>query len=391
MAISNGFNEALVIPALTERKGWAQPTVTSFPTLTGDVITNLSGLPYNRDHAACSPVTLYDTQEDPEITDDAFNAYLSDLQTANIMDSLNGVFINSQIIESPICIFSKNFRTDYRPIPNTGKFVGVQISVAEGNYAVKISSLILLMSDACTVKLYCYNDMSMPPLLTKDIAVAAGQSQAIVNVDDWVLNYSDDTHKTGVFFIGYYQQQLEDQDVTALDVYLNSFSSYNMLGYEYFAADSNYTNKTFIRSQYQSNYTTFGLNLEISTYYDYTNTIIRNASQFDRLLGMNMAAKCITEAMNSSRSNSNERISEQQLDFLYKELEGGSGNVGGKGRFGVNIPYAGGLKNKIEREMWRMTQTFLPDDKLCVTIPPVNLRNDRSGYSAMRPDLNYNL
>jgi hypothetical protein len=388
MAISNGFDEALVIPALTKRKGWKQPTIASFTrVLAGDVITNLSGLPYNRDHAACSPVLLWKAQEDPAITSANFNAYLLDLQASVIMDSLNGIFMLPQIIESPTPIFSKNFRTAYKPIPNTHKFCGWQIDVAEGDYAVKIDSVGLLMSGPCTVTLYLYNDLLKDHIWTKDIIVTAGQNQQITDIDDLILHYSDDTHKTGTFFLGYYQDQLDAQDVTSFDVYLDSFSGYNMLGYQCFEADSNYDAKTFVRSQYQSNYRTFGLNLEISTYNDFTNTIVRNASQFDRLLGMTMSGKCIGEVMNSSRINKDSVLSQEQLQVLYRQLEGSVQNPNTRSEFAVNIPYRTGLKNAIERERWRMTQTFLPDAKIFVGIPPVNNDDDRKGMRRHGSDM----
>ncbi len=386
MAISNGFDESIVIPALTKRKGWTQPTLSSFtPILTGDVITNDSGLPFNRDHGACSPNLLWLCQEDNKISSADFNAYLLSLQAAVIMDALNGIFMLPQIIESPKAIFAKNFRTAYKPIPNTANFCGWQIDVAEGDYAVKIDSVALIMSGACTVTLYLYNDMVAAPLWTQRITVTAAASQQVVNIDDLILHYSDDTHKTGTFFFGYYQDEINDQmdsnnqPITALDVYLDGFNNYNMLGYQCFQAESNYAAKTFVRSQYQSNYRTFGLNLEMSTYHDFSNTIVRNASQFDRLIGMCMVAKCIEEVMASTRINGQKNLSEQQLDLLFKQLQGSIQNPNTRTEFAVNIPYRTGLKNKIEREMWRITQTFIPDQKVCVTIPPVNNGNYSGG------------
>lgn len=388
MATSNGFDESLVIPALTKRKGWTQPTSPNFkPVLAGDVITNESGLPYNRDHMACSPVTLLAVQEDAGISSNDFNAYLSGLQASVIMDALNGIFMMPQIIEPPKTIFSKNFRTQYKPIQNTSDFCGWQIDVAEGDYAVKIDAVALIMSGECSVTLYLYNDMIAAPLWQQVIVVPAAESQFIVNVDNLILHYSDDTHKTGTFFLGYYQDEIAEQNVQALDVYLDSFNGFNMLGYQNFQANSNYAQKTFVRSMYETNYRTFGLNLEISSYHDFTNTVIRLAPQFDRLLGMCMTAKCITEVMTSTRSNSNQVISQEQLNILFRTLEGSIQNPNTRTEFAVNIPYRTGLKNKIEREMWRMTQTFMPDEKAFVSIPPVN-DDYQGGVLYTRPDMN---
>ena len=391
MPISNGFDEALVLPALSARKGWTQPTDASFSPVLSDAVKEcLSGLPFNRDHQVCGPALLWQAQPDKTISSDNLNQYLLDLKKANIMDCLNGVFIIDQLIEHPKNIFSKNFRTAYKPIPNTGKFCGWQLNVAEGDFAVKINSIGLIMSGACTVKIYLYNDLIAQPLWTLDVVVPEGRSQTIVNIDDLILHYQDATHKTGTFFYGYYQDQLAAQGVEALDVYLDQFNFYNMVGYQCFEADSNYAAKTFVRQQYQTNYRTYGLNLEMSSYHDFTNTIVRNASQFDRLIGMNMIAKCIEEVIYSPRINGGKVLAQEQLDSLSKLLQGSIQNPNTKEAFAVNIPYRTGLKNKIEREMYRMTQTFIPDDKVFVSISPVNKDYSDGGQTWNRNDLGMN-
>lgn len=371
MAQSNGFDEALVVPALTRRKGWRQPSVTPFPTLTGDVITCLSGLPYNADHAACSPVLLYAAQEDSEISDGAFNDYLLGLQASVVMGALNGVFTMPQIIEGPRNMFSKSVMTDFVRIANAGNFCGWELSVAEGNYAVKVDSVALLMSGACTVTLYLYNDLVAAPLWTKEVVVPEGASQCVVNIDDLVLHYADDTHKTGTFYLGYYQDELSGQGVTGLDVYMDRLSGYNMVGCRCFEAVANYGAKTFVRRMYAGNYRTYGINVQLSSYHDFTNLVVRNASQFDRLLGLCMTERCISEVMTSRRSDGDLRIGQGQMDMLYRTLEGTAGVHNTRDLFDVSIPYKTGLRSRIERELWRMTQTFNPDERVTVTIPPV--------------------
>ena len=378
MAISNGFDEARVLPALIARKGWVQPTSADFPfTLSGDIITCTSGLPFNYDHGICSPAVLWRLQENNNIAQADFLVYLQSLLQNVVMDSLNAVFKVPQIIEPPKLIFSKNFRTSYLPIPNAGNFCGWQINVAKGDYAVKIDSMALLMSAPCTVTIYVYNDVRVAPLWTGTITVPTGNDQTIVNIDDLVLNYQSDVNKGSVFFVGYYQDEIAAQGVQATDVYLNDWESYYMAGYQAFEATAAFNpaapaSSTFVRDRYYSNYRTHGLNLEMSTYYDYTNTIVRNASQFDRLIGLMMVAKCIEEVMFSQRSNMTQRLTQEQMQLLYEDLEGKIPAFAYSVPMAVNVPYKSGLRNKIEREIWRITQTFKPDDTVITTVPPAN-------------------
>lgn len=382
MAISNGFDEARVIPALIARKGWVQPSSPDFPfTLSGDVVTCASGLPFNYDHGVCSPAIMWRLQENSNIGQTDFNNYLLNLLQNVVMDSLNAVFKVPQMIGSPRIIFSKNFRTSYIPVVNASRFCGWQINVAKGDYAVKIDSIALMMSAPCTVTIYVYNDVRSAPLWSQTIIVPTGNDQTIVNIDSLILSRQSDVNKGSIFYVGYYQDEIAAQGVQATDVYLSEWESFSILGYQGFEATAGYNAatpalSTFVRDCYYSNYRTHGLNLEMSSYYDFTNTIVRNASQFDRLIGMMMVAKCIEESMFSQRSNMSQRLSQEQLQLLYEDLEGKIPAFAYSIPMAVNVPYKSGIRNKIERELWRITQTFSPDAEVMTTVPPVN--NDNS-------------
>jgi hypothetical protein len=139
-----------------------------------------------------------------------------------------------------------------------------------------------------------------------------------------------------------------------------------MVGYQGFESVANFDDKTFLRDQYFSNYRTYGLNVELSTFADHTNTIIRNAYAWDKLQGLIMTQKCIELHMNSQRSNGGERMSRENYEKLYNEIEGLQGFKGD------GIPNRQGLKDKIIREVSQVQKTFFNNQEITTGVPPVN-------------------
>lgn len=365
MLYSNGYDLDRVLPVLMGRKGWMQPTVSTFtPTISEENLKCVSSMYYNYDHSSCSPVNIWKTQEDGQISNDDFNTVLSELKKQVAIESLTAVFRQPCLIEPPKILFEKQFRTSYKPIPNSGKFCGWQLKISEGDYATKIDSVALTMSKECTVTIYLYNDLKADPIWSKELTVDTPNNQQIFNLEEVVMSRLNDTHKGGVFFLGYYQDEIEAQVTEGVDVYLNWWEQFNMVGYQGFEAASNYEAKTFVRDQYFSNYRTYGFNVEMSTFRDYTNTIVRNQYAFDKLQGLVMTVKCIELQMNTQRSNATERLSRENYEMLYNELEGIRGD-------GQSVPYRQGLRDKVMREVKQLQKTFFDDSEIITAIPPV--------------------
>lgn len=376
--ISNGFDLDRVLPALTARKGWIQPTSSEFTIeLDSSNLECLSGMPYNFDNPACSPINIWTAQEDSNISESNFNAYLTRLKKQVATDALQAVFRQDALIENPQIIFEKQFRTQLRHIPNASKFCGWQIKVADGDFAVKVDAIGLTMSAPCTVTIYVYNDLIQEPLYTKECTITQTDTQTLFFLDDLILNRLANTHKGGVFFLGYYQDEIQEQGVTATDVFLNWWNQYKIVGYQGFEAKSNYENKTFTRDQYFSNYRTYGLLLEMSTYHDFTNTVIRNAQAFDGLQGLMMASKCIELAIYSNRSNRDNRLTKENYNTMSATLHGGQSEF-------KQIPSKASLPYKIDEEIRKLQRTFMGNNNIITAIPPTNVSqfyvNPKWGY-----------
>jgi hypothetical protein len=347
------------------RKGWEQPTDATFsPSLSSDVTKCESGMYYNYSHSANSPIKIYKAQEDKTITEDNFNTYLMRLKRQVAVQSLTSVFRQNSPVEPPKLLFEKMYRSQLNTITNSDKFAGWQIKLPQGDYSVKIETVSLMLSGAADVTLYCFSDMRQDPIWTKEVSVTKGYDQQQFIVDDLYLTLQNNEFKGGIIYFGYFQKQIADQGVEALDILLQRWGSFYYIGYQGMEATSNYDELWFRRDLYYSNYRTYGLNLEISTARDYTNTVIRNAHAFDNLQDLIMTQLLIGLQMNSFRSNSDQRDSREAYELLYNEIEGLKGGEG--------IPYRQGLKDRIKYEVKRVMETFNPAKMPQNVIPPVN-------------------
>jgi hypothetical protein len=380
MPISNGVDISRVLPILSARRGFKQPTSSDFtPVLDTAAKTCVSGRYFNSEHSACSPNSIWKAQEDAGITDANFNTYLADLKNEVCMDALSRVFVGDALAEKPQITYEKTFRSGYITVPNTGRFVGIQLKIADGDFAVKLDSILLTMTKACNVTVYMFNDVRAAPLWTKQFAVTTGYDQTIFNLNtpdytEIILRRLDSTHKGGMVWVGYFQDELEAQGANAADIYLNWWGDYMLVGYQSFEAVANYGQLTFQKDRYTSNYKSYGFNVELSGYHDYTNLIAAQPQAFDNLIGYMMAYKCIIEAMQSNRSNRDTRLGEENYNSLYDQLEGGS--QGNKVPYQVAVPYKTGYTNKIENEIKRLQDTFYDSARFISGIPPVNLPQD---------------
>jgi len=361
---TNGLNMELILPILTGRRGWRQPTDATFDvTLSTAAKECKSGRYYNLEHAACSPVRIYNNQEDAAITESNFNAFLVQLKEQVALESLMSVFTSEDLIEGAKILYEKQIRSDYQPINNAGKFCGWQVRVAGGEIATRIDSFQFLFDAPCTVTMYVFSDIVVAPIWEQEFTITAGYSQQVENVTNLILSRLNDQYKGSMLYVGYFQDEIEVQGVKALNVFLNFWERFNCVGYQGFEAVSDYDNLTFQRNTFFSNYRTYGVNLEMSSYRDHTNNVCRSPNIFDELQGLVMQQKCISLAMNSPRTNGDNRESRERYEMMYNEIEGLKGGEG--------IPYRRGLKDRIITEVKKITETFNECPEPMYLIPPV--------------------
>lgn len=363
--ITNGFELDKVLATFQGRLGWSQPTVDGVPTLSSDNLVATSGRFYEDFHEGVRLRLLMTAQEDRNIDAAGFNALLQKWDKAAIMRCLNAVFCRPALIEH-LLNYERVSNLREIVIPNEGNFCGYRIKVAAGNYAVMINSVGLMFDGVATFNLYLYNDLVRAPLKTLSITTQAFTQ--VVIPTDWLMHYiGDTTHKGGLFYVGYFQNDLPP-GVHALDEQLNLWAASKVFGAWPFQSGQVTGQLDFNRVNPSVVFRSYGLSMELSSYKDYTETIIRNATLFDEVRGLTMAIKVLEQIRWSYRTNADQRNAlEAQMGDMAKSINQD-----------VNVadpsdeqPFVAGLKLQAKRALQQLYCTFFPKQKaLSVEVGP---------------------
>jgi len=345
--ISNGFNLLKVFAAFTDRLGWRQPTLSTFkPVLSADNLASASHRTYESFHAMSRLPPLLAAQPDPNISSDDFNSMLQYMEQDCITRCLNAVFCEPQMVEHDL-IYSRISNIRQVVIPNTGNFAGYRIKVSDGDYACLLNKVAFFFDGVVSFNLYLFNDLTLLPLVTIPVTTMAN-SQTVVDLS-LLINYISD-NKGGLFYLGYFQDDLGD--VHALDEQLNMWDDSKLYGAYPFQSPRVAGQLDFNRINPSVVFRSYGMSVEVSTYNDFTQRIIENASMFDEARGLLMAVMVIEEIRYSQRTNAQERIAAEVSKNLQMDV-----NLAAPG---MQQPYVAGLNYRLEREFKRLYKTFFP-------------------------------
>lgn len=345
MKYTNGFDIDLVLPALQQRLGWMQPTIAGSPVLTTANTTSKSGRFFGDDfHALCSIKNIKANQEDPDIADADFNTYLTKKQSGMIMRALSETFRKVELIEQ--CLMYTRFGMNDLVLPNVDQWVGWVINVAnDQSMSTQITFGTFYFDTNVTFNMYLFQDGIREPIKTIPVTVTAWQ-HTVVEFDQLVLNF-----KTGQrYYFVYDQRELGNahairEQVETVAV-TKCFEAYNFQAYR--TTDGTYFNVN--NKQYPA--LPAGVNLEIISFKDHTQKIIRMANLFDEVQGLQMAAFAMELVNNSARSNATERLTEQKSQQAFIELNQAFATK--------EVPVTPGLKSRIMAEFEKLRETFYP-------------------------------
>lgn len=366
---TNGFNYSLVMAAMLSRIGFRQSTKSGYTTLVdSDNLASTSNRYFNDFHAAATASNLKDTQEDSALGNAGFNTYLTSLKKSVIMRCLNAVFSECEYIEQ-VLLFDRNVSVRNEPIVNGSNFVGYAINVAQTfDRAVQVNGATLLFDADCDITLYLFKDGKKSSIWSQEVSVVADEA-TIVSFPDLVLNYIGAATKGSRFYFGYFQSEVESQNAKAINESTVSWATSKCFGAVPFYSTANIDSTNFNRESINYNRITYGLNLEISSFKDWTQIITKRANLFDEAIGLTMAYAVLEQIVYALRSNSNERLLKEGLQSasLIADLTGSAPVSDGP-------PPITGLNKRIEREIMRVKKSLFPDQK------PISVNLLNSGY-----------
>lgn len=366
VGLSNGFNIAEVMGAFQGRLGWSQPTLAGMPVISGQNQTSSSSRFYEDFHASATIQKLYAAQPDKDISDADFNSLLQKMDRSVIMRCVNAIFSKPAKIEHGL-VYERMSNVRNVPVPNSSMFCGYRMKVSNGNYAVMINSIALFFNGVATFNVYLFNDLTLAPLLVQQVTTMAN-SQTVINLN-WILKYVD-ANKGGLFYIGYFQDDLGA--VQAVDEQLNMWADSRIYGAWPFqsgrrgALDFDRINPSVV-------FRTYGMNMEMSSYKDYTEAITRNAHLFDEARGLLMAIRVLEEVKNSARTNNTSRIANEMikidydLDLAFPTKE---------------APFMAGLKAQLQRAFEQIYCNFFPKREATIVSIAGSYDRDEFAYDS---------
>lgn len=346
--LSNGYNIAKVMTSMQGRLGWSQPTLAGMPVISGQNQTSSSSRFFDDFHDSCTIQKLYAAQEDPAISDADFNTLLQRMDRSGIMRCLNAIFNRPQMIDHNL-VYERMSNVRNIPVPNGGNFCGYRMKVSNGDYAVMLNTIALFFDSAVTFNVYLFNDLTQAPLMSQSVTTMAN-TQTVINLN-WILKYVDN-NKGGLFYVGYFQDDLGA--AMAIDEQLNMWTDCKIFGAWPFQSPRVPGRLDFNRINPSVVFRTYGMNMELSSYRDYTEVILQNAHLFDEARGLLMAIQVIGKIKNSSRTNATSRQSNEMIKLDYDvELAFPT----------KEAPFMSGLKAQLAREFERINRNFFPKPK----------------------------
>lgn len=310
------LNSSKIATKLNGLVGFRQPFNPLYQKLDADNLASRSGL-YVTDNEFCKIEYLYDSQDFVDISDEDFNLWLANKQNESIISVCNSVFNEASFRERNLVYKHAINKTDIVTLPNG--FVGYRIKpTTENNVAISIKRVICDFSGTGDIELVLFSSERKTALFTKTVTISSDNHSFDL---DWTI---DNTLVSGgEYFLGYIN------DTLTVTPYARNYNSSNILScfrdFEITAVTANdLTGEMFDLRIVEGLSEATGLNLDITTYDDYTDLVMNNEQLFSRAILLDLQISCLHTYMASLRSNSNERNGERMALRILAEVEGQS-------------------------------------------------------------------
>lgn len=298
----------------------------------------------------------------------ALNAKMGQIQLSAISSVVHQVFTIPSYTDRNR-LFSQTYDTNETETqdPDTSRFFGYEIKISDRkNVAFKITKLILEMqrSDDAEIEIFLFHSSLIVPLMSQVITIESQSDDIVSVVDvDWTIDAVDLPYK-GSFFIGYFRPTNTLKPWKRDFENASCMNSFSELSIRRMTIKPNFRNLDSIEYVSEHN----GLNFDLTVYDDYTDLVLQNKFLFARAIQLNWAMMCITEYMNSLRSNREQRMSTDHSNLLLA-IEGQRG-LGVQRVVGLREQFAGqisDLKTEIQRirEGYQGQDNGLIMDTLC--------------------------
>ena len=172
------FNPATISSRLTGIVGWRQPVNPDFAILDSTNLTSRSGY-YVDDHPMASVETLKDTQDYVSISDADFNTFVTNLQTASIINVANAVFNEIVYIDRQVLYTGAQNKINTIDLPDG--FVGYEIKLApDKDLAFEITRTLLNFDGTGDIELLLFNSNKPDTPLFSQVVTITSKHQEVI-------------------------------------------------------------------------------------------------------------------------------------------------------------------------------------------------------------------
>lgn len=347
------------ISAISGIVGWLQPANPEYAILDATNLASVSDR-YINENKLVKVEYIKDTQEYAGISDSVFNSELEQLQKTSILDVMDKVFNAPDFIDRQVLYRYPNNKVDTDALPDG--FVGYKIIQDDTkNTAIEIKRDLLEFSGTGDITLVLYNSNQKTVIESKVVTIASDMQEVVLN---WRLDNESPLYK-GSLYYGYftngvtvlpYDRNYENANVQSCITHLN-IENIKVPN----ATSGDLFDLTLIEGADES----WGLNPDITVFYDYTDLILQNQFLFGKAIQMQCQIQSLTYITSSNRSNINERHAKDVMDRILIEIEGTTETVGLK-KIGLRDKVAGEI-NRIRKEIERLQRGYFPKGILSIT------------------------
>lgn len=347
------------ISAISGIVGWLQPANPDYAILDATNLASVSGR-YVNENKFVKVEYLKDTQDYAAIGDVEFNSELVQLQKTGILSIMDKVFDSSDFIDRQVLYRYANNKINTDALPDG--FVGYEITPDDTkNVAIEIKRDLLEFSGAGDVTLVLYNSNQKAVVESKVVTISSDLQEVELN---WRLDNESPLYKGNLYY-GYftngvtvlpYKRDYQNSNVQSA---ITNICLQNIKVPDATAGD------LFDLNDIEGAEESWGLNPDITVFYDYTDLILQNQFLFGRAIQLQCQIQSLTYYLASLRTNRNEREAESATNKILVELEGTTEGTGIK-KVGLGDKLSGEI-NRIRKEIDRLQRGYFPKGILSIT------------------------
>lgn len=304
-----------------------------------------SGLMFENGSRIVSVENIKSSIEDSTATDAEVNTELKSLVKESFAKTLGSIFNEDDFVDGGL-LFRHETDTKLVDLPTENSFVGYEIDVCKANdISIVVSRIMASFNADQSVKVLLFSSQKKSAI--QETTIAALEDDTIESQVNWIMsNYK----YGGKFYLGYLTAGITAQPIARDFELANVPTSFNSVYIRPIQvvhnAETMFDPNDIV---YSDSSTSWGLNLDLQSYNDWTQTISSNQRMFARCLQLQVAVDVADLILHTTRSNGTEELNKSAVVF---ELNGNVNNQ--------KMPEKIGLFKLLAKEENRIRNTFNP-------------------------------